>query len=90
MQILKVIKRHGWSVDRIAEKMGVTKGAVSQRINSEQPTWGTMNTICDIVGCKVAEFFEDDIMDVWRERGADLTTIDHDGNRHDYIEITSL
>lgn len=90
MQILKVIKNHGWTVDRIAEQMGVTKSAVSQRINAEQPTWATINKVCEIVGCQVAEFYEDELWEVLRKRGADLTTIDRQGMKHEYVEIPSL
>lgn len=60
MDIKGVIKEHGFTLVQVAEKMGITKGGISQIVNGS-PTVKTLRTIADIVGCKVGDFFKDEM-----------------------------
>ena len=67
------MKRQGWTMDKIAEKMGKTQSNVSQIINSQTPTLSKLREIAGIIGCEWWEFFLDEIDPVKfqqaRERG---------------------
>ncbi len=60
MDIKGVVKAHGTTLTKVAEKMNITKGRLSQIIN-EKPTVDNLRTIAEIVGCKVGDFFADEI-----------------------------
>lgn len=60
MDIKKIIKENGMTATNVAERMGITKGAMSQIINGS-PNVGTLRKIADIVGCKVGDFFLDEL-----------------------------
>lgn len=69
MDIKTVIKSHGYTLEKIAaewrDKNGqpnpITKGALSKSINNN-PTIATLQGIADIIGCKVGDFFRDEIV----------------------------
>ena len=56
MDIKRVIKEHGLTVEQVAKRMGVTKGGLSQNINGN-PTAEKLQQIADAIGCEVGEFF---------------------------------
>ena len=56
MDIKKVIKEHGLTVEQVAIKMGVTKGGLSQNINGN-PTAEKLQQIANAIGCEVGDFF---------------------------------
>ena len=60
MDIKGVVKAHGTTLTKVAEKMNITKGRLSQIIN-EKPTVENLRTIAEIVGCKVGDFFVDEM-----------------------------
>ena len=60
MDIKGVIKENGFTLVQVAEKMGISKGGISQIVNGS-PTVKTLRTIADIVGCKVDDFFRDEM-----------------------------
>lgn len=66
MDIKSVIKAHGYTIERIANewesKNGkpITKGALSQSIN-KNPTVDTLQRIANVIGCKVGDFFADEL-----------------------------
>lgn len=60
MDIKGVVKAHGFTLAEVAEKMGITKGGISQIVNGS-PNVKTLRTIADIVGCKVGDFFADEV-----------------------------
>lgn len=60
MDIKGVIKERGFTLVQVAEKMEITKGGLSQIVNGS-PTVKTLRTIADIVGCKVGDFFRDEM-----------------------------
>lgn len=66
MDIKTVIKAHGYTIERVALewelKNGktITKGALSQSINNN-PTIETLQKIANVIGCKVGDFFADEL-----------------------------
>ena len=60
MDIKGVIKAHGYTLIDVAEKMGITKGGISQIVNGS-PNVKTLRTIADIIGCNVWDFFKDEM-----------------------------
>ncbi|MBR1789848.1 MAG: helix-turn-helix transcriptional regulator [Bacteroidaceae bacterium] len=69
MNIKKVIQEHGWTLERLAKEMTVSKGdkkgekgishaAVSQIINGN-PTFDRLEEIASIIGISVAELVSD-------------------------------
>ena len=63
MDIKGVIKAQGYTLIDVAEKMGITKGGISQIVNGS-PNVKTLRTIADIVGCKVGDFFLDEMTEI--------------------------
>lgn len=61
MDIKSIMRRQGWTMERIAEKMGKTQSNVSQIINNPSPTLGKLREIAGIIGCQWWEFFLDEI-----------------------------
>ena len=60
MDIKGVIKAHGYTLIDVAKKMEITKGGLSQIVNGS-PNVKTLRTIAEIVGCKVGDFFKDEM-----------------------------
>lgn len=63
MQILAVIKKHGYRLEDVANMLGITKGSLSATINGS-PNVKKLIEIAQKIGCSPAEFFED-----WYENG---------------------
>ena len=60
MDIKGVIKAHGYTLIDVANKMEITKGGISQIVNGS-PNVKTLRTIAEIIGCKVGDFFADEM-----------------------------
>lgn len=60
MDIKVKIKERGWTIERVAKEMGITRITLSQNI-SRNPTVKTLQRIADIIGCNVGDFFMDEI-----------------------------
>ncbi len=66
MDIKSIIKGHGYTLERVAKEWKakdgkpITKGALSKSINNN-PTISTLQGIADVIGCKVGDFFRDEI-----------------------------
>lgn len=58
MQILSVIKRHGYRLEDVATMLGITKGSLSATINGS-PNVKKLIDIALKIGCSPAEFFDD-------------------------------
>jgi len=58
MQILQVIKRHGYRLEDVANALGITKGSLSATINGS-PNVKKLIEISLVIGCSPAEFFDD-------------------------------
>lgn len=60
MDIKNVIRKKGYTMEQVAEKMGITRITLSQSL-SRNPTMNTLQRVADAIGCKVGEFFLDEI-----------------------------
>lgn len=58
MQILAVIKKHGYRLEDVATMLGITKGSLSATINGS-PNVKKLIDIALKIGCSPAEFFDD-------------------------------
>lgn len=59
MEIKKVIKRYGYTIEDVAKKMGISRVTLSQNM-SRNPTVGTLERIANAINCSVGEFFADE------------------------------
>lgn len=60
MDIKRVIKEKGFTINQVADMMGKNRVTLSQTI-SRNPTVETLQKIADTIGCKVGDFFADDV-----------------------------
>lgn len=59
MIIAKVIRRHGYTIEQVAEQMGIRRGTLANMIGGNV-TVGTLQRIADVIGCNRMEFFADE------------------------------
>lgn len=59
MIISKVIRQHGYTIEKVAEAMGVARGTLANTIGNN-PTVETLQRIADVIGCSRSEFFADE------------------------------
>lgn len=60
MEVKTVIKQKGFTMEAVAKEMGITRVTLAQNL-SRNPTVGTLQKIADVIGCKVGDFFIDDM-----------------------------
>lgn len=74
MDVKKVIKEKGFTINQVAEMMGKNRVTLSQTI-SRNPTVETLQKIADTIGCKVGDFFTDssDFVAFVRKNGTTFT-----------------
>ena len=94
MNAKSIIKSKGYTLEQVAAEMvgkdgkSITKGALSKCLaDNGNPTIGTLKRIADVIGCKVGDFFTDEVTNtivtsspvggiVWGERFIPCSTID--------------
>lgn len=81
MDVKKVIKERGWTQIRVAEKMGISHITLAQNL-ARNPTLNTLQRIADVIGCKVGDFFIDDIT----QEPQDFITCPHCGKLIRFIK----
>ena len=59
MNILGTIHKYNYSLEDVAKALGITTNTLSRNINNN-PTVKTLKKIADVIGCDVADFFEDE------------------------------
>jgi transcriptional regulator with XRE-family HTH domain len=59
MIISKVIREHGYTIEQVAEKMGLKRGSLANIIGGN-PTVDTLQKIADAIGCRRGDFFADE------------------------------
>lgn len=59
MDIKRVIKVKGYTIQDVADMIGVNRVTLTNTI-SGNPTYKKMKQIADAIGCQVTEFFEDE------------------------------
>lgn len=66
MDIKSVIKERGFTMEEVAQRMmskngkPLTKGTLSRTIHGN-PTIESLQGIADVIGCKVGDFFKDEL-----------------------------
>lgn len=60
MNIKKVIKEKGFTIEQVANSMGITRVTLSQTLG-RNPTVDTLQRIANVIGCKVGDFFADEL-----------------------------
>ena len=59
MNIKKVIKDQGWTLERIASEMGISQPSVSSIVNGN-PTLDKLQAIAKIIGVSVSDLLADE------------------------------
>lgn len=59
MDIKKVIKKHGWTLEKVASKMNISQPSLSSIINGN-PTLNKLQEIASIIGISVSELLADE------------------------------
>ena len=60
MDIKRVIKEKGFTLEQTATKMGISRITLMQSL-SGNPTVNTLQRVADAIGCRVVDFFADEI-----------------------------
>ena len=60
MDIKKVIKEKGFTLEQTATKMGISRITLMQSL-SGNPTVNTLQRVADAIGCRVVDFFADEL-----------------------------
>lgn len=61
MDVKTIIKEKGFTIEQVAKEMGITRFTFTQNL-SRNPTMKTLQRIADVLGCKVGDFFKDEIV----------------------------
>lgn len=62
MDIKGIIKKKGYTLERVAKEMGITRVTLSQNLaNNKTPSLTTLQRIAKVIGCSVGEFFLDEV-----------------------------
>ena len=66
MNVQKVIKAHGWTLEKVAKQLknqrggtGISQGSLTTALNGN-PTIGKLQEIADIIGVSLSELVADD------------------------------
>lgn len=60
MDIKAITNQNGFTIDSVAEKRGIIRVTLAQNL-SRNPTVATFQKIADVIGCKVGDFFADEV-----------------------------
>lgn len=60
MDVKSIIKEKGFTIEQVAKEMGITRFTFTQNLG-RNPTMKTLQRIADVLGCKVGDFFKDEI-----------------------------
>lgn len=60
MDVKSVIKAHGMTLKEVAERLGINRVTLSQNL-SHPMSVSSLQRIADVLGCKVGDFFRDEI-----------------------------
>lgn len=83
MEVKTIIKQKGFTMESVAKKMGITRVTLAQNL-SRNPTIGTLQKIADVVGCKVGDFFIDEV----NMNNNELTALIH--HKGEFYKATSV
>lgn len=57
LSVTRVAHRYGTSIQEIADRLGISRRALSARINNN-PTLGSLYDIARAIGCDITDLFE--------------------------------
>ena len=60
MDVKSVIRKKGYTFEQVAEKMGIPRITLTQNLG-RNPTINTLQRVADAIGCKVGDFFVDEV-----------------------------
>ena len=60
MNIKGVIREKGYTIEQVALKIGVSRVSLTQSL-SKNPTVNTLQRVADAIGCRVVDFFADEV-----------------------------
>ena len=60
MDVKSVIRKKGYTFEQVAEKMGITRITLTLNLG-RNPTIYTLQRVADAIGCKVGDFFVDEV-----------------------------
>ena len=92
MEILKVIRKHGWTIDRVADNMisktgnSLSCGSLSTMIHGNI-TVESLRKIATIIGANMTEFFEDEQPEVVQPSLTFENTITLNGETYGLVKI---
>lgn len=78
MDIKGVIKSHSHTINSVAVALGMNRVSLSVAINNN-PTYGTLKRIADVVGCDVMDFFKDEATHQQQAHCGDFLALVRDG-----------
>lgn len=61
MDVKSIIKEKGFTIEQVAKEMGISRVTFTQNL-SRNPTMRTLQRIANVLGCKVGDFFKDEIV----------------------------
>lgn len=79
MNVKKVIKEKGFTIEKVAELLEVNRVGLTRSLDNN-PTVGTLRRVAEAIGCKVGDFFLDEIVTI-----APAGTITIEGKEYDVI-----
>ena len=62
MDIKSVIKEKGYTIQEVADKIGVNRVTLTLTLQGN-PTYKKMKEIAEAIGCSVADFFKDEMQE---------------------------
>ena len=57
LDITRAIKSRGFMVKEVAEKLGISIVAMSQRANKDNPTVKSLREVAEVIGCDIRDLF---------------------------------
>ena len=60
MEIKKALKRRGYTLTAVAEKLGITQSALSQQINNRTMTIAKLEEVAEVTGIPLRELVVED------------------------------
>lgn len=91
MDIKSIVKRHGFTMKEVADRMtslrgnSVSRGNFSNTVNHGNPTIAYLQQIADVIGASRAEFFEDELPNTYSNHFAHTITLD--GKRYGLVPL---
>lgn len=72
MQIAVVLKKYGYTIESVADTLGIKAGSLRARLASKEgkqasPPLSLLRDIAGVAGCQVGEFFDDERTDLQKD-----------------------